>query len=444
MSVDAAAFTRFRDQLRRPGATPAVEAPSVGDRVERAKAVFRRRLDARHATYLETCIHCGMCAEACHFYEATGDGKYTPIFKVDPLRRFYRRELAPMGWLRRLVLRDITEKDLEQWQELVYDSCTQCGRCDMICPMGIHISPMIGIMREALAEAGLQPAAQAALARTSGDAGALPGAGPDAYRQVAAELRGRGVDVPLDKARAEVMVLMNAMDAAVFKDSIAAIARILNRLGLDWTIRTGAGDAAAYDWTSGDERAHAAMTRRIVDDTIAAGARTLIVPECGHGYAALRWGGANVLGKPLPFEVMAVSEFVGREIAAGRLKVRPVGGPKRVTYHDPCKVGRWSGVLGEPRSALAAIGVEVREMESHAKTNYCCGGGGGVFLNERAAKLRQGAFRIKMNEADATGADSVVTACGHCRMTYLDGAQHANWQKPIESLVELVADNLAD
>ena len=82
-------------------------------------------------------------------------------------------------------------------------------------------------------------------------------------------------------------------------------------------------------------------------------------------------------------------------------------------------------------------------MESHEKTNYCCGGGAGLVLNERADKLRAGAFRIKMREADATGAGSVVTACGHCRMTFLAGARDANWQKPIESLVELVAANLA-
>jgi Fe-S oxidoreductase len=75
---------------------------------------------------------------------------------------------------------------------------------------------------------------------------------------------------------------------------------------------------------------------------------------------------------------------------------------------------------------------------------FRCGGGGGVFLNERATKLRQGAFQIKMKEADATGAESVVTACGHCRMTFMAGAQQAHWQKPIESLVELVAENLAE
>jgi len=444
MSAEALTIQKIREDLRERGAAvKAVQLPAA-ERIDRVKDVFRRRLDANMATYLETCLHCGMCAEVCHFYEATGEGRYTPIYKVEPLRRFYRREIAPMGWLRKLVLRDITAADLDEWQKLVYDACTQCGRCDMICPMGIHISPMIGVMREALAEAGMQPAENKALAREVLEQGTVMGIGPESYRVVAAELKAQGIDVPLDKPKASIVVLMSAMDAALFKTAIAATAKIMNRLGADWTIRTKAGDAAVFDWTSGDEHAKDAMTRKVVSETIATGAKTLIVPECGHGYAALRWGAANVVGTDLPFEVVAISEFIGREIQAGRLKVKQLPPGKSVTYHDPCKVGRWSGVFDEPRDALKALGIELREMESHAKTNYCCGGGGGVVLNERANKLRAGAFQIKMREADATGAGSVVTACGHCRMTFISGAQNANWQKPIESLVELVAANLAD
>jgi Fe-S oxidoreductase len=444
MSAVADGIRKVQADLKTRGDAIKTTALDPAERIARVKEVFRRRLDSTMATYLETCIHCGMCAEACHFYEATGEGKYTPIYKVEPLRRFYLREMAPMGTLRKLVRRDITAADLDEWQELVYDACTQCGRCDMICPMGIHISPMIGVMREALAEAGMQPVENQALAREALEKGTLMGIGAESYRAIAAELLAQGIVVPLDKPKAQVVVLMSAMDATLFKSAIAATAKILNKLGLDWTVRTNAGDAATFDWTSGNERAKAAMLRRIVAEAVAAGAKSVLVPECGHGYAALRWDAANVMGADPPFEVLAISEYVGREIEAGRLKVKALPAGRSATYHDPCKLGRWSGVFEEPRNTLKAIGIEVREMESHAKTNYCCGGGGGVVLNERATRLRQGASRIKMREADATGADSLVTACGHCRMTFIAGAQETNWQKPIESLVELVAANLAD
>jgi Fe-S oxidoreductase len=444
MKVDTGKFGQVREWIGRMGEAPQQDPMPAAERVARAKEVFRSRITAENANYLETCIHCGMCAEVCHFYEATGDGKYTPIYKVDPMRRFYLREMASWGWLRRLVMRDVTEQDLVDWQELAFDSCTQCGRCDMICPMGIYISPMIAIMREALSEARLQPTGNRVLADEMKERGTLLGIGPDSYAQAAKELAGQGVNVPLDADKADVVVLMSAMDAALFKNAIGSTARILNKLQLDWSILTDAGDAAAFDWTSGDEPTHLLLTQRIVERAKAAGASMVIVPECGHGYAALRWGGANATGEQLPFEVVSISEFIGREVQAGRLKVKPIAGGGSVTYHDPCKIGRWSGVFDEPRAALGALGLDVREMESHARTNYCCGGGGGVLLNERAADLRRGAFHIKMREADATGADTLVTGCGHCRMTFIDGAEVANWRKPIESIVELVAANLAD
>ena len=78
-----------------------------------------------------------MCAEACHFYESTQKPEYARVHKVAPLRRFYMRELSALRLFNRIFIRDTSLKELEAWQTLVFDSCTECGRCDMICPMGI-------------------------------------------------------------------------------------------------------------------------------------------------------------------------------------------------------------------------------------------------------------------------------------------------------------------
>jgi Fe-S oxidoreductase len=115
-----------------------------------------------------------------------------------------------------------------------------------------------------------------------------------------------------------------------------------------------------------------------------------------------------------------------------------------VTYHDPCKLGRHGGVFEEPRDALAALGVELHEMESHGKTQYCCGGGGGVLMLSGSDELRRRTFDIKMRQVEGTHADSVVTSCDTCRMTFERGAKQVNWSLPVESLAELVAANLAD
>jgi Fe-S oxidoreductase len=383
-----------------------------------------------------------MCAEACHFYEGTGEGRYAPIHKLKLLRKVYRRELGPFRFVHRLLTRDLTLADLEQWQELVFDSCTECGRCDMICPVGLHLSRGVHITRQALAAAGLAPAELRALDAEQTSTGAIFGAGIELLRDSLEALRAQGIEAPLDKPRAEYLLLTTAPDLLIYRRSLAATARIMNHLGLDWTLASSGFEAENSGYLSGDEAAQRQATQRIVDAALACGAKFVIVPECGHAYPALRWEGPNEVGRDFPFEVLAISELIARELESGRLRLKPLGPGKRVTFHDPCKFGRKGGVFDEPRKALVALEVDLRETESKGKTNYCCGGGAGVFLIGRAAPLRAAAFRIKRKEFDATGAESVVTSCQSCRMSFAAGAQQNNWNVPVESLVELVADNL--
>ena len=90
------------------------------------------------------------------------------------------------------------------------------------------------------------------------------------------------------------------------------------------------------------------------------------------------------------------------------------------------------------------LGFELIELQDHGVAGFCCGGGGGVVSNQRAAPLRYKVFELKKQQVEATGAKRLVTSCGQCRITLELGAQHAKWDKPTESLLELVADNLAD
>lgn len=442
--MNMAAFEEFRASLDRLGMDEAADAMTPEERVDRAKQTFLRKIDSNMAVDLETCIHCGMCAEACHFYDATQDEKYSPVYKFEPLRRFYRRELSPMRWLLRPFTRDISAADLEKWQELVYESCTGCGRCDMMCPMGINLSTLINVMREGLASAGQVPAELKALQKEQRDNGTVLGVGPDNVRALADDLRQQGIEIPLDRDSAEVMLLTTAVEIMLFPDALAATARILNKLGANWTLCSNGFEASNLGLISGDEKTQRSATARIVEQVRALGAKTVIVPETGHAYQALRWEGANELGKPLTFEVLAVSEFIAREYDEGRLQLKPAGNGQSVTYHDPCRLGRHGGVIGEPRELLKALGMDFREADSNGRENYCCGGGCAEYVIKRSAPLRQKAFEIKQREFDATGADAVVTSCANCRVNLTMGAQNAGWKTPVQSLVERVAANLAE
>ena len=439
MSATTISLDAMRAALSTLGGRAAPIRHSDEERLERARAVMLGELDASHATYLETCIHCGMCADACHFYLGTNDAQYTPIWKLEPLKKVYQRELGPMRWLRRLVVRDITLTELEEWQPLVYDACTECGRCDLMCPMGIQISPMIGIMRRALAAADLLPSELAGAVEEQKQQGSVLGVGRAEVLALAKQIESDGVPVPVDQRSAEIVLLTSALDVKAFPGSLKATARILNRLKVPWTLLSN-----SIELLGTGESLKEMHVRRIVEETVRHEAKTLLLPECGHAYPALRFDSAHLIGEPLPFAVFSIGEYVGREIQAGRLKVSPETGAGPVTYHDPCKLGRHGGVFDEPRAAISALGLELKEMESHARTNYCCGGGGGQFMIARAAPLRRRAFEIRMREVDDTGARKVLTACNSCRFNYQNGAAEANWQMPIESLVEHVAAHLAD
>ncbi len=444
MSVNMEAFQQFYGAVQRLGETAPQDELSDEERVRRAKAKMIEKIDARMATDLESCVHCGMCAEACPFYITTHDGKYTPVHKLFLLRRVFRRELSPNRWLHRLFRRDITVKDLEAWQELVYDSCTECGRCSLICPMGIHISDMVAVMRQALSSAGLTVAEQRAMSREQGEKGTVFGIGQEQLLQAVEKLTEQGYEAYVDKPGSEIMVLTTVVDIMLFTDALVSTTRILNQIGRPWSFCSHGFEAANFGYMSGNEKWQKATSMRLIEAAVACGAKTVLVPECGHAYPALRWEGANVYGKPLPFEVVAISEFIGREIKAGTLKVKPIGKHKKVTFHDPCKIGRLGGVFEEPREALKALQVDFRELDPGKVQNWCCGGGAGVFLINRAAPLRQKVFDLKRRQVEHTGADSVVTACGSCRINLMAGAVQSHWPKGIESLVELVGANLAE
>lgn len=439
-----AVFKQFQEAIAHLGEMAQPEQLTDAERVVRAKAVMRRKIDRSLALDLEACVQCGYCSEACHFFQSTQDPRYTPTRKLDLLRRVHARESAAFAGITRLFRRDIGIEDLGEWQELVYDTCTECGRCSMVCPMGINIARGVNVMREALSEAGLAPLELLAVAQEQAERGTVFGVGPAELAQAVRELREQGIAVPLDEPHAEVLLVTTVIDVLLFHDALAATAKILNHLGVDWTLRSRGFEAANFGLLSGNEALQKAASQRLIGEALAIGAKAVILPECGHAYPALRWEGRLADGKPLPFEVLAASEFVGREIRAGRLVLAPGDPQRRFTYHDACKLARHGGVIDEPRVALQALGADFRESSPTAELNWCCGGGAGAFLINRAAPLRHKAWQIKREQIDATGADTVVLSCASCRLNFMEGAEVAQSPMHIESLVELVAAQLPE
>ncbi len=415
------------------------------ERVQIAMRNFARDFGAHVATYMESCIHCGMCAEACHYYVQTNDPKYTPIWKLEPFKQAYKREMSPFAFFYRTLglKRKVTVEELEEWQELIYDSCTMCGRCTLICPMGIDIAVLVSQARHGMFQAGLVPHELWAAAERAEREGSPLGATPKVFKERIEWLADdHDVEIPVDKEKADVIISMSSIEIMKYPESIVSTAKVLNALKQNWTIRLDGYEATNFGLLSGNSQWQKDMSMKLINAAVKCGAKLLILPECGHAYGALRWMGANMYGKPLPFRVMHISEFLAENLSTGRLKVKKVD--KSVTFHDPCQVSRRGGATPAGRVVLGALGVELREMSPTGDLNWCCGGGGGVVTIHRADDLRYKVFEIKMKQVNDTGAEMLVMSCSNCRLTFDDGQAHFKWDKTANSLLEMVADNLVE
>lgn len=415
------------------------------ERVSLAMKAFARNVNRTTATYLESCIHCGICAEACHYYEQTRDPKYTPVWKLEVFKQAYKREAGPFAFFYRLfnLKKAVTVEQLQEWQELVYESCTMCGRCSLVCPMGIDVATMVGFVRQGMFEAGLVPTDLRAVAERAKTEGSPLGATADVFEERVEWMADEhDTEIYLDKEKADILVAMSSIEIMKYPHAIGATAKILNAVGESWTFRSEGYEATNFGMMSGSVDWHREMTMKLINAAIACEAKLVLLPECGHAYGALRWLGAAMYGKPLPFKVLHVSEYLADVISSGRLKVKKVD--QTVTFHDPCQISRRGGATRAPRVVMEALGVDLKEMTPAADDNWCCGGGGGVITIQRAKDLRYKVFELKMDQVETTGADTILSTCSNCRQSFNDARDHFNWDKNIDSLLELVAENIIE
>jgi Fe-S oxidoreductase len=169
---------------------------------------------------------------------------------------------------------------------------------------------------------------------------------------------------------------------------------------------------------TGNEYMYQELATANIEDLKAAGPKTILTscPHCvktiGNDY---RKFGYEVEVVHSSVYVEALTRQVSNGDAAG-------GSEQTVTFHDPCYLGRYAGKVDEPRALLTRFGATIREPERNRDNPYCCGAGGGLLFADKEEEPGSRISDVRFRQLQATGANTVVTACPFCSIM-LKGAQ---------------------
>jgi Fe-S oxidoreductase len=374
---------------------------------------------------LDACTECGRCTAVC------------PAHTVG-------KELSPRDIV--LGLRDVMRNDGLTSNAAIIDSipatspvalwqCTTCVACMEACPVFIEQMPKIVDMRRFLVmeEAEFPESMQQAI--MSLEKRGHPFSGTNATRIDWAE----GLEVKhISEARdAEVLLWVGCGGALIERNQkvTRATAQLLDRAGVKFAIlgreEKCSGDPARR---IGNEFLFEMLAKDNVENLNKHNVKT-VVTSCPHCFNAFRNEYPHFGGN---FEVYHHSEYLARLVAEGKLKSISATN-KKVTFHDPCYLGRQNGIYDSPRQLvqIASNGAAV-EMARSREKSFCCGGGGGMSFVDEPPDKRVNQERAR--EALATGADILAVGCPFCMTMMEDGinARRGDREMRVMDVAELL------
>ena len=379
--------------------------------------VLDKRMNRQLKQYMDICARCAICKDACHQYVATQDIKYLPARRAELIREIYRKYFTKTGEFLPALFeaRDPDDNMMDELYDSTY-ACTGCRRCTFYCPFSIDNAWVTATAKGLLIAAGrgneiLGELTDAALFK--GDN--MEMFGPiisDGFKDQEKELReeyGRDIPIPVNKQGADVLYV-----ALAGAHSIKPAAVIFDEAGANWTISMF--EAANYGFFYGDPAKAKLIADRYMHEAKRLGVKEVVITECGHAYRVAEMFYEAWAKEKMPFKVRHILEVIDEYIADGRIKVDPRAIKERVTYHDPCQIGRNGGIFEQPRNIVKAIASDFVDMTPNREKQWCCGGGGGIVAMDEFDKVRIKSGDPKVAQIRATGATVLACPCENCRL----------------------------
>jgi len=357
------------------------------------------------------CYQCGLCDTVCPW---------------NRVRNFSMRKIVRQATF---GLTDIESEDM--WL------CTTCGKCPQRCPRGVKIIECGVSLRRIATEYGVFPKTVSPIRTASGS---LIGEGnPLGEERDKRADWAKGLSVKTFSEGMEVLYFPGcylSYDPRLKKAAVAT-AHILNRAGVEFGILGSKENCCGESIRkTGDEDLFKRLARENIKTFIDNGVNKILVssPHCFHTFK-------NEYPEfMVNFEVVHISQYIFELIREGRLELSKEYG-KKVTYHDPCYLGRHNGIYEEPREVLKKVpGLELMEMPDTLEDSLCCGGGGGRIWMETSKGERFSDLRLE--QAMEVGAEVLVTSCPYCITNFEDSRITLDVTEKIEvkEITEIIAE----
>ena len=315
-------------------------------------------------------------------------------------------------------------------------SCTTCGACTRACPANIPIPELlVGLRRHLALEQGDFPEGLANTFENVSSVGNPWGLDPYDRLEWA-----DGLDVPVAEPGEHYDILYWVGCAASYDRRARKIARsmvkILRASGVKFAVMREERCHGEFARRSGEEYLYQTAAQENIENFRQYDFERILA-ACPHCFNTLKNEYPAFEGGT--FNVVSHSEWILEMMKAGKLKVKTEG--ETLAYHDPCFLARLNGIVDAPREVLKTLGADVRSPEASGEKTFCCGAGGGQMWTD-GEKRESPVQVIRLEELRKTGAKRIALACPHC-LTMLETARaETKGDDVLVDIAEIVADRL--